>query len=86
MNIFFLDRTQYRVGVFFDVHRYETTSSEAHFQLREEPEVTWCEVWGLGRVWHNRNVVFRYSRQVLERIPPEYRGNTVLNNYRVSNT
>jgi hypothetical protein len=58
MKIFFFDHTQSCVGVFFDVfHCCETTSSKAHFQWKEEPEVTWCEVWGIGRVWHNRNVV-----------------------------
>jgi hypothetical protein len=58
MKIFF-DRVQSRVGVFFDVfYHCQMTFSKAHFQRREEPEVTWCEVWGRGRVWHNRNIVF----------------------------
>jgi hypothetical protein len=57
MKIFF-DRAQSRVGIFFDVfHRCETMSSKAHFWRREEPEVTWCEVWEMGRAWHNRNIV-----------------------------
>jgi hypothetical protein len=59
MKIFFFDHAQSRVSVFCDVlNRSKTTSLKTHFQLREEPEVTLCEDWGIGRVWHNRNVVF----------------------------
>jgi hypothetical protein len=58
MKIFFFDHAQSCVGIFFDVfHHCKTTSLKAHFQHREVPEVTWCEAWGIGRVWHNRNVV-----------------------------
>ena len=47
-----------RVGLhLFNV--IESATSHCFLQLREQEEVAWSKVRGVGRVWEGRNIVFR---------------------------